>query len=158
MPRQTACGNDRLPPNSDQGSLPFSEVAGGRTCSRSPTRTTKIIIEGERGICWLVTPCGTIPQPVSENDRPLLASSGVTKRDTKRDGGTCTSLLYTILVIVDTSRKGVLEVCRYTYNLVYLPQSGDCRSRSYESSTEPAYFAHPFRVVSMFISHQYYCL
>ena len=135
-------------------SLPFSEVAGGRTCSRSPTRATKIIIKGECGICWPVTPYGTIPQPMSENDHLLLASSGMTKRDDEvRLVEHVRPCFYTILVIVGTPRKGVLEVCRYTYNLVYLPQSGDRRSRSYKSSTEPTYLAHSFRVVSMFISH-----
>lgn len=103
-------------------SLPFSEVAGGRTCSRSPTRATKIIIEGERGICWPVTPCGTVPQPMSENDRPLLASSGMTKRDDEvRLVEHVRPCFYTILVIVDTPRKGVLEVCRYTST--YLSQA-----------------------------------
>jgi hypothetical protein len=84
-------------------SLPFSEIAGGRTFSHSPTCTTKIIIKGGHGIFWLATLCGIVPEPVSENDGLLMASSGMTKGDDEvRLVEHVCPCFYTILVIADT--------------------------------------------------------
>ena len=81
VPEQDRGGNTP-PPNPDQGHQEGPTIPG--TGCYHPTTITgvKQVRKSGRGICRLVTLCGTVTQLVAEYDRRLVASESDTNSDT----------------------------------------------------------------------------